>query len=758
MRKILSTTLAVGILTSFGITPALALDANVLPTVDRVVQNADVTKNGNNMNVQIQGGSGSVGVVQYSDFNVGKDASVNFEFTNQNQTSLNIVNQSGGISQIYGQLTNSGCASCGYQGTGKVMIVNPNGFIFGEGANVNLNSFAATTYDANYDSAQQKLSLTKQANSGDIKVLNGAKIYGDKNVTLAAKNIYTYAGSKISTNILANADKNSAGEYTGAYGRVSLVTSDGVNFTYYNNGGVKTVDGYKGSNDKMVINLNGDIESGHIDVSNMSTDKDSIISITNKANLKATKATRGNDGNIWLTSTERILVDKQSNVETVKGGNIILNANNKVSISEGSKINSTGSLTIKSNTYDIAIDNSTAHGDNGVVIDAKNNIGIQNGSHVGSGKSLHITAGNNAVVDKSKVGSGDGKETIIKAGKVASVQNESGVYSYDVIIEGGERALISNSTVSGGSSGYRGSITLNGKNKATIKDSYLGSYNTNVTGGEVNITNSELSNSENINIASTANDITIDNSSLYAGDSVKENGIPKGGELKINAKGNAKLNNTDVKNSKTSIFAGKDINAKLKNVGIREHGLIAEAENNVTIETDGTLSVGRLVAKNGDMTLTANNIIAGEPKVTNDYLKTPNDSADRAYIYVLNGKFTSNTKSDSYTVTESADPVDPNTEGYFNKRHHIEYGNGNEKILLVNKRPYTPAAVPTEPQVEPQVELPYADDDQAKMLNKIPRQPETFNNNVNINNGRTTLVDVFAAASQIEIEDDEEEE
>ena len=40
----------------------------------------------------------------------------------------------------------------------------------------------------------------------------------------------------------------------------------------------------------------------------------------------------------------------------------------------------------------------------------------------------------------------------------------------------------------------------------------------------------------------------------------------------------------------------------------------------------------------------------------------------------------------------------------------------------------------------------------------MPRQPEVFNNNTVVNNGRTALVDVFAAASQIEIEDDEEEE
>ena len=73
--------------------------------------------------------------------------------------------------------------------------------------------------------------------------------------------------------------------------------------------------------------------------------------------------------------------------------------------------------------------------------------------------------------------------------------------------------------------------------------------------------------------------------------------------------------------------------------------------------------------------------------------------------------------------------------------------------MLINDRPFVdPTPTPT-PDPEPAISV---NDDQAKMLNKIPRQPEVFNNKTNINDGRTSFVDVFAAASQIEIEDDEE--
>ena len=61
MRKLLSTTLAVGIFASVGFaSSAYALDANVLPQLNNS-DNAIVGTNGNNMNIQIQGGENGAG-------------------------------------------------------------------------------------------------------------------------------------------------------------------------------------------------------------------------------------------------------------------------------------------------------------------------------------------------------------------------------------------------------------------------------------------------------------------------------------------------------------------------------------------------------------------------------------------------------------------------------------------------------------------------------------------------------------------------
>ena len=616
MKKLLSTTIAVGIFASMSIAPVFAaVDAGALPSLGGS-HNANVTTDGSNMNIQIQGGQGSTGSLQWNDFNVGKDASVNYEFTAHNQTALNKVDATGGISQIYGKITTSGCAGCGYDATGKVILINPNGVLFGDGANVNLNSFTVSTMDGEYDSATNQLHLNKGTNQSDfgIVVENGATVHGDKNVTFASNNITLYNGSKISTNVGPNVGDTS-------YGKIKLVTADGVNFTYYNNGAVKEISDIQGSTDKMFISINGDLKAGNIDVRNYSTNEGSEINLKG-ATLKATKAVEGNDGNIWLTASNKIVAE-DTTFETAnysdeaasrEGGNVRFLAGKKVSVGT-SKINSVGNVDITSQNYDV-------------------------------------------VVDKTEVVAA--KDVNVKAANIASIQNGSKVKAKNIKVKSDKDAWSSNSSLDADL------ITIEGGNDVVAY-------------------------------------------------------------------------NVDLNNKKTVINAGHDVDINVKNVGERQNGLIAKAGHDMKIKTDGALSVSSLISGN-DMTIDAKEVISGYDKTSN-ILREEGDSADRAYIEV-GGKFTSNP---SYEVTDSADLT---ADGKYNQRHHIQYGDGSEKILLVTKLPYNPPIDPNVPEVE---------DDQATMLNKLPRQPEVFNNATVINDGRTTFVDVFAAASQIEIVEDEEE-
>ncbi len=673
MKK-LFTSIAVGVFAATSVaSPAFAdVAAGALPSLNNAT-NANVTIGGSNdMNIQIQGGQGGVGVLNWNSYNVGQDASVNYEFSAHNQTALNRVSATGGLSQIYGKITSSGCSGCGYDGTGKVILINPNGVLFGDGANVNLNSFTVSTLDGTYNKDTNQLVLDRngQTSQYGIKILEGASIHGDKGVNLISDSVAQYAGSQITTNVAPNANGN-----VDSLGKVKIVTADGVNFSYYANGAVKALDGLKAATDKMTISLNGAINAGNIDVRNYSSNADSQINLYG-ANLKAVKAVSGNDGNIWLTATNDVIVDG-SKLETANysddaasraGGNIQITAGNKVSVA-ASDIDAIGNIDASSQSYDVVIDNST----------------------VDTAKNITLTAKG-----------------------IASVQNGATVNAKNVKVNGGSRAQVVGSKIKADD------IELNAEN--------------------IWVSAADLEAVNNIKAAATKGFI------------LAENAIMKAGKIVLDAATNV-TGKIDTKESQTNIKAGNDIDVTLANVGNRQNGLVAEAGKNVSITTDGTLSVSRLVAKDGNMTITANKVIAGLPYTSED--KIPNgDNSERSYIYVKNGTFTSNTANDSFVVTDSDTLT---ADGNYQQRHHIEYGDGAEKILLINNRPYVAPPVVVPPVVEPEEETPSINDDQAAMLNKLPRQPETMNNATNIADGRTTVVDVFAAASQIEIVEDEEE-
>ena len=152
MKKLLSSTIAIGILAVTSAAPAFAaIDANTMPQFNHGT-NMDVTTNGTNMNVKnTTNATGGVAEGYWNSFNVGSNGHVNFEFTGYNQTTLNHVGQAGGMSQIYGSITkSSSCADCNFAGTGKVFLLNPNGVLFGDGANVNLNSLTVAASEGKW--------------------------------------------------------------------------------------------------------------------------------------------------------------------------------------------------------------------------------------------------------------------------------------------------------------------------------------------------------------------------------------------------------------------------------------------------------------------------------------------------------------------------------------------------------------------------------------------------------------------------------
>ena len=703
MKKFLSAAVALGVLTSTSLTPAVFADvaASALPSLNSAT-NADVTiGNSNNMNIQIQGGQGGLGTLNWNNYNVGKDASVNYEFTAHNQTALNKVSAAGGLSQIYGKITSSGCAGCGYDATGKVILINPNGVLFGDGANVNLNSFTVSTFDGTFDKATNKLVLDRngQTSKYGIKVLGGAQIYGDKAVNLVSDSITQYAGSKITTSVAPNSNGN-----VDSLGKVKLVTADGVNFSYYANGAVKSLGGLKTSADKMTISLNGEIKSGNIDARNYSTHKDAQINLYG-ANLKAVKAVNGNDGNIWLTATNDVIVENSQMVTSdysaaaaaKDGGNVKITAGRKVSLGK-TGIGAVGKFDASSQTYDVALDKTTVTVAKDANITAANYASIQNGSVV-TAKNVNLNGTKRAQVITSAV----------NATEDANLTSDALVWTDKANITTGKDI---NAKATNGYLLLNNSV-MNAKNNVnlTSKDSITSAKLAGTTfgaGKDVDVTSTgdsvlltstsqfkplgllNLKAAKNVEINSP-DSLTTEKTTIHAGENVFLTAAKGDVNVKdttkflaakkvyINAANNVKTTGTvDMNNIQTNITAGKDVNVTLAGVGNRDNGLVAKAGENMTVKTNGTLSVSSLISGK-DMKIVANKVIAGLPFTKEQ--KLPGDNSERSYIEV-GGEFTSEVANDNYVITQSGDRTD---DGNYNRRHHIQYA--DEKILLVNKRP-----------------------------------------------------------------------
>lgn len=448
MRKLLSTAVAIGIFTSTSLLPAAYADvlAGTLPKINQHDSNVDITQSGTNMNIKITGGQGAVGTAEWKSFDIASDSSVNVQFTNHHQTSFNKVMATGGLSEIYGKLTDNTNCNCTYNETGKIILVNPNGILFGSGARVDVNSFTASTLGngTNYSSSTFEEYEKNISNPGagtlalkstnitgkGIKVQNDAEIHGRSNVTLASDNIQTYAGSKIYT----NTTKNNAT----SVGQVKLYTTDGVNFTYSNWGG-NVANNAKSTDKAMQITLNGKIDSGSIDVFNGSTAGDiNIAGADAKLYVhKANKAVMDTDGNITLTANNNIIVDnnadiaiKDSSSNASIAGNITAKAGKNLSV-KNSKISTYsgnsqfGDVSLESTNGNVVLLGSTVNSDKNINVKATNGIAsIQTttGDSTGTGSTLtasngniNVTGGTTAQIQKSTL---TAKDIVVKGGNI----------------------------------------------------------------------------------------------------------------------------------------------------------------------------------------------------------------------------------------------------------------------------------------------------------------------------------------------------
>ena len=109
-----------------------AIQNNALPTGGTVTAGtAQIVQNGNTLNIQQNSQNLSS---NWNTFNIGQDATVNFNQPNQSSVAINHVLDPN-ASQIMGRLN----------ANGQVFLLNPNGVVFSKTAQVNVGGIVAST-------------------------------------------------------------------------------------------------------------------------------------------------------------------------------------------------------------------------------------------------------------------------------------------------------------------------------------------------------------------------------------------------------------------------------------------------------------------------------------------------------------------------------------------------------------------------------------------------------------------------------------
>ena len=181
--------------------------ANQLPTGGQVVNGlASVTQSGNAMTVRQ--GSDKL-VANWSTFNIGKDASVQFVQPSSSSVALNRISDSS-ASQIFGSLS----------ANGQVFLLNPSGIVFGPTARVDVGSLVASTLDlsnenflsGNYQFARNGLAGSV-VNQGAIQANGGAgsvvafiapQVSNTGSITANGGNVALAAADKVSLDFSGN--------------------------------------------------------------------------------------------------------------------------------------------------------------------------------------------------------------------------------------------------------------------------------------------------------------------------------------------------------------------------------------------------------------------------------------------------------------------------------------------------------------------------------------------------------------------------
>jgi len=269
-------------------------------------------------NLQINQSSNKA-IIKWQSFNVGSDESVNFHTPDASAITLNRIT-SGDASQILGHVSSNG----------QLWLINPNGILFGQGAQVNVAGLLASTMDitdenflnSNYVFSQSSSNLASIINQGNINATNGGY------VAMLAPQI------------------NNTGIISAELGTVAMVAGNQATLTFQNNHLLNiavpsNVPLYDGTGKPMTLTNSGTIQADGgqvlLTAAGMNELLDESINVTGI--IKADTVSES-QGKIILSASGNTILDNAT--ISAQGGSVEVLGQHEVKLLDNTSINAGG--------------------------------------------------------------------------------------------------------------------------------------------------------------------------------------------------------------------------------------------------------------------------------------------------------------------------------------------------------------------------------------------------------------------------------
>ena len=350
---------------------AQVIKSSTLPT-GNVVESGQVKISQSSATMNVNQSSNNA-VISWNTFNIGSQATVNFNQPNSSSNTLNRV-RSNDPSRIYGNLN----------ANGNLFFINPNGVLFGNGARVNVEGLVATTMNmANNDFNQQNYNFNSSSNSTS-SIIN----YGTINSNYVAL---------ISTNVKNSGEINTKSD-------LALVSGSNAKLAISSNG-------------KLSVNVSNSTLENLVENSGVLKSENGQILIKSSAAKSLVASTINSPSQKKKLISQNGVIKLVSNTGTLKAKNI------KIDAGENGRVVSSGKI-------DVSSDNSKA----GKIEITGKEISIQSGSNIlakganGGGEILiggdwqgkgnllqatYATVQKNTLIDASSTKTGDGGKIVI---------------------------------------------------------------------------------------------------------------------------------------------------------------------------------------------------------------------------------------------------------------------------------------------------------------------------------------------------------